>query len=374
MKMARPLLRFGSRTPQCGRYFWGCNFLNVQTARAAAKPSELVGGATSWRAPSTMAQPEGIEFNYASSFARVVEARQKRLPASLPKKGGGQGYDAGPAVAAAAVRSGSTPRGAASRDEVPWIKSGRLPAATLPATRHHDCKPVMRDMGVDAGHAANALFSGDLQRVCIRGRSESPERQALKLQEKEAESSPERPSLPHVAVHHHVLPPPELTDRAWSTPLEPQPTERKEAVLTQSTHRTWSASSSEAGGWRVGQASARKSARRAEPTVLQQWAAKNQGTARLRPTGGAATPWVAPGATPGGAEELCLECNVRFEAAFAAGEAAKCSAMLQSARQLVERGLVLDSPGPGLNSGIHLVMMILDPYSFIVIRRMLVRP
>jgi len=306
------------------------------------KPSERVGGATSWRAPSVMAQPEGIEFNYASSFARVVEARRKRLPASLPKQGGGQGYDAGPAVAAAAVRSGRTPRGAAPRDEVPWIKAGRLPAATLPAPR--DGKPVMRDMGGDAGHAANALFAGELQQVCIRGRSESPERRALQLQEKEAESSPERPSLPHVAsgrphegtqtlhpaVHHHVLPPPELTGRAWSTPLEPRPTsaqrgsadpeqrgsvdpERKEAALTQSTHRTWSASSSDAGGWRVGQASARKSARRAAPTVLQQWAAKNQGTARLRPNGSAATPWVAPGATPGGAEELCLECNVRFE-------------------------------------------------------------
>ncbi|KAJ1486727.1 hypothetical protein T484DRAFT_1890240, partial [Baffinella frigidus] len=290
-----------------------------------------------------MAKPEGIEFDYASSFARVVDARRKRLPAALPKQGGGQGYDAAPAVAAFAVRSGErTPRGASPRDEVPWIKAGRLPAATLPAPR----QPVMREKEVDSAASNRAEWG--------REASEPPERRALQLPT--PDSSPEKPSLPPVAVHHHhhhMLPPPELQDRAWSTPLDPQPTDRKETALAQSTQRSWSAAPSDAGGWRGGQASARKSARRAAPTVLQQWAAKNQGTARLRPTGGAAAPWVAPGATPGGAEELCLECNLRFEAAFAAGEGARCSAMLQSARQLVERGLVLDSPGPANLGWLH---------------------
>lgn len=312
----------------------------------------LTAGCTPLLSPGdalSMAKPEGIEFDYASSFARVVDARRKRLPAALPKQGGGQGYDAAPAVAAFAVRSGErTPRGASPRDEVPWIKAGRLPAATLPAPR----QPVMREKEVDSAASNRAEWG--------REASEPPERRALQLPT--PDSSPEKPSLPPVAVHHHhhhMLPPPELQDRAWSTPLDPQPTDRKETALAQSTQRSWSAAPSDAGGWRGGQASARKSARRAAPTVLQQWAAKNQGTARLRPTGGAAAPWVAPGATPGGAEELCLECNLRFEAAFAAGEGARCSAMLQSARQLVERGLVLDSPGPGLS--IRLILW--DPSS-----------
>lgn len=262
-----------------------------------------------------MAEPSGIEFEYAQAFARVVQSRKVRAVRAQPTPNVAPSYDAAPAIASAAVRAVPPVKGMAQRDGVPWIKTaGRQTMPPIPGS----LQPPVRNVGPNnAQHPA----AQPPHREREHSRSLSPDREVAKPL---SPFSPQSRVGQHAGSNPHTRPP-ELPDRALATSLAAQLTGRKDTARA-NTHR--STAVSEPGGLRGGQYSARKSARRAEPTPLTQWATKN--TARLHPGDTPVAPWVAPAATPGGAEQLCSECNARFETAFAAGEAGNCAAILQA--------------------------------------------